>query len=44
MAENQKNYEELKEAIHEVNEHIAGRLQLQSAEDWFAELRRENVE
>jgi hypothetical protein len=37
-------YEGLKRAIHDVNEHIAGRIQLQSAEEWFAELRRENVE
>ena len=36
-------YEGLKEAIHDVNEHIAGRKQLQSAEDFLAELRRENV-
>jgi hypothetical protein len=30
-------YEDLREAIHEVNEAIAGRKQLQSAEEWLAE-------
>ena len=32
-------YEGLKEAIHDVNEHIAGRKQLQTAEEFLAELR-----
>jgi hypothetical protein len=35
--------EGIREAIHDVKEHIAGRLQLQSAEEWLAELRREGV-
>ena len=35
--------EGLKEAIHEVKEHIAGRKKLQSAKEWLAELRREGV-
>ena len=30
-------YEGLKRAIHDVNEHIAGRLQLQTAEEWLDE-------
>jgi serine/threonine protein phosphatase PrpC len=30
-------YEDLKEAIHEVNEAIAGRKQLRSAEEWLNE-------
>jgi len=36
-------YEELKEAIHEVNEHIAGRKQLRTAEEFLAELRSQNI-
>ena len=35
-------YEGLKEAIHDVNEHIAGRKQLQTAEEYLAELRSQN--
>ena len=35
--------EGLREAIHEVKEHIAGRKKLQSAKEWLAELRREGV-
>ena len=35
-------YEGLKEAIHDVNEHIAGRKQLQSADEYLAELRSQN--
>ena len=35
--------EGLREAIHDVKEHIAGRKQLQSAKEWLAELRREGV-
>ena len=33
-------YEELREAIHDVKEHIAGRKQLQTAEEFLAELRK----
>jgi hypothetical protein len=36
-------YAGLKRAIHEVNEDIAGRKQMQTAEEYLAELRRENV-
>ena len=32
-------YEELREAIHEVNEHIAGRKELQTFEEFLEELR-----
>jgi hypothetical protein len=32
-------YAGLKRAIHDVNEHIAGRKELQSAEEYLAELR-----
>jgi hypothetical protein len=31
-------YEDLREAIHEVNEAIAGRKQLRTAKEWLAEL------
>ena len=34
-------YEELREAIHEVNEAIAGRRKLQTFEEFIAELRSE---
>ena len=36
-------YEELKEAIHEVNEAIAGRKQLRTAEEFLAELRSSDI-
>ena len=36
-------YEELKEAIHEVNEDIAGRKQLRTAQEFLAELRGQNL-
>ena len=36
--------EGIREAFHDVKEHIAGRKQLQSAKEWLAELRREGVE
>jgi len=35
-------YEGLKEAIHDVNEHIAGRKQLKTIEEFLAELRSED--
>jgi hypothetical protein len=35
-------YEGLKRAIHDVNEHIAGRKELQTAEEYLAELRSQN--
>ena len=37
-------YEDLKEAIHELNEVLAGRKQAQSAEEYLAELRAQNVQ
>ena len=36
-------YEGLKEAIHDVNEHIAGRKQLSTFDEFLDELRCENV-
>ena len=36
-------YEGLREAVHEVNEAIAGRLQLQTFEEFIDELRSESV-
>ena len=37
-------YEDLKEAIHELNEVLAGRKQVQSAEEYLAELRVQDVQ
>jgi len=37
-------YEDLKEAIHELNEVLAGRRQAQSAEEYLAELRVQDVQ
>ena len=36
-------YEGLKEAIHDVNEHIAGRKQLSTFDEFLAELRTDNT-
>jgi len=36
-------YEGLREAVHDVNEHIAGRKQLGTFDDFLAELRTDNA-
>jgi len=43
-AQEEEVYEGLKDAIHEVNEAIAGRKQLRTAKEFLAELRGENSE